>query len=301
MDAQITKRSALKFVILLGFVSLFADMTYEGARSIIGPYLSILGANAFIVGLASGFGELIGYSFRLLFGYLSDKTHKYWSFTIFGYIINLIAVPLLALAGNWPLSMFLIFMERFGKAVRSPAKDALLSYAAKQTGRGWGFGLHEALDQIGAILGPLFVTAILFYQNSYTKSFAWLIVPAVCSLAVLLVAWRLYPNPKDLEVQKISLQGTGLSKNYWTYIVAICCLATGFVDFPLVAYHFKKTDLMEDSYIPLLFSLAMAADGMAALIFGKLYDYKGMVILIIASIAACLFAPLTFLAMAIQL
>src|SRR6478735_3715750 len=122
MNQGLSKNTAIKFVILLGVVSLFADMTYEGARSINGQYLAILGASGTVVGIVAGFGELIGYAFRIVFGYFSDKTQRYWLFTIIGYIINLLAVPLLALAGNWPLAATLMVLERFGKAIRSPSK-----------------------------------------------------------------------------------------------------------------------------------------------------------------------------------
>ena len=141
--------TALKFVVLLGVVSLFADMTYEGARSIAGPYLALLGASGTIVGLVAGFGELMGFALRLLSGYLVDKTGQYWGLTIIGYGINMVAVPLLALAGHWELAAFFIIAERMGKAIRTPARDAMLSHATAEMGRGWGFGLHEAFDQVG--------------------------------------------------------------------------------------------------------------------------------------------------------
>ena len=185
MRSQITKKSAIKFVILLGIVSLFADMTYEGARSISGQYLAVLGASGTIVGIVAGFGEFIGYSFRLVSGYISDKTGKYWLMTFIGYTVNLLAVPLLALADNWPLAAAFMILERLGKAIRNPAKDAMLSYATQKIGRGWGFGLHEAMDQIGAIIGPLIVSAVLYHNGSYQMSFGMLLIPALCALSVL--------------------------------------------------------------------------------------------------------------------
>ena len=146
MDNTLFKNHALKFIILLGIVSLFADMTYEGARSITGPYLALLGASAAVVGFVAGFGELVGYALRLVSGYMADKTRRYWAMTIIGYAVNLLAVPLLALAGNWPMAAILLIAERMGKAIRTPPRDVMLSHAASQVGRGWGFGLHEAMD-----------------------------------------------------------------------------------------------------------------------------------------------------------
>lgn len=174
-------KNALKFVLLLGLVSLFADVTYESARSITGPYLAILGANAAVVGFVAGFGEFIGYGLRILFGIIADKTRRYWLITIAGYSINLLAVPALALAGRWETAAILITLERLGKAIRTPARDTMLSHASQSMGRGWAFGLHEAMDQVGAMVGPAIVAAILAYNGSYRYSFAVLIIPAVLS------------------------------------------------------------------------------------------------------------------------
>lgn len=189
---HITKTTALKFVVLLGVVSLFADMTYEAARSITGPYLALLGASGTIVGIVAGFGELVGYALRLVSGIVADKTGKYWSITVVGYAINMIAVPLLALAGRWELAAFFIVAERLGKAIRTPARDAMLSHATAEMGRGWGFGLHEALDQVGAMLGPLIVATVLYFNGSYQAGFAVLAIPAVLALSVLIAALYQY-------------------------------------------------------------------------------------------------------------
>src|SRR5216684_3332666 len=149
------RRRAILFIVFLGIVSLFGDMTYEGARSITGPYLGMLGVTATTIGIVSGFGELMGYGARLVSGYVGDRSGNYWAVTIVGYVLNLFAVPLLALAGAWQLAVVLIIAERIGRGIRAPVRDAMLSHAASQTGLGWGFGLHQALDQIGAVIGPL--------------------------------------------------------------------------------------------------------------------------------------------------
>jgi hypothetical protein len=154
-------KRAFRFVLLLGVVSLFADATYESARSITGPFLAILGASGAVVGIVAGFGELIGYALRLLSGYIADRTRQYWTLTIIGYFVNMGAVPLLAFAGRWEIAVVLIIAERVGKAIRTPARDAMLSHAATQIGRGWAFGVHEAMDQIGAVAGPLLLALIL--------------------------------------------------------------------------------------------------------------------------------------------
>jgi hypothetical protein len=152
-DRQLVSRRALRFVLLIGALSLFADFAYEGSRSIVGSYLGLLGASATIVGIVTGFGEFLGYALRLVSGRWADATHRYWPITIFGYVVQMAAVPLLALAGNWPVAALLVILERVGKATRNPPRDVMLSYAGRQMGgMGWAFGVNEALDQFGAMI-----------------------------------------------------------------------------------------------------------------------------------------------------
>lgn len=287
--------TALKFVVLLGIVSLFADMTYEGARSITGPFLAVLGTSATTVGIVAGFGELIGYALRLASGYWADRSGRYWAITIFGYFVNLLAVPLLALAGNWWIAACLIVLERTGKAIRTPARDAMLSHATLHAKRGWAFGLHEALDQTGATVGPLVVAAVLYWENGYRPAFAVLAVPAVLSLAVLFLARRLYPQPRSLESTAPQLQPAGFDERYWLYVAAACAVAIGYVDYPLIAYHFEHSGQFSREWIAVFYALAMAVDGLAALVFGYWYDRRGSVVLVAAIAIAAMFAPLVFL------
>jgi len=292
--SQITKGSALKFVILLGVVSLLADMTYEGARSVTGPYLEVLGASATAVGFFAGLGELIGYGLRIFTGLLADKTHKYWTITITGYCINLFAVPMLALAGNWQVAVLLMMLERTGKAIRTPARDAMLSHGTQQTGRGWGFGLHEAMDQIGAMTGPLIVSLVLFVNGGYKSAFVVLLIPALLAIAFLLLARALYPRPQDLEVEVVNVQGKGFPKVFWILLSAAALLGAGYADFPLIAFHFQKVSLASESVIPIFYAVAMGVDAIAALAFGKMFDRFGVPVLILATALSMFFAPLVF-------
>lgn len=289
------KRKALQFIVIMGIVSLFADMTYEGARSITGPYLALLGASGTVVGVVAGMGELLGYSARSIFGYISDRTGRYWTITMIGYTVNLLAIPLLALAGNWPLAVALIIIERFGKAIRTPAKDAMLSYATKQVGRGWGFGLHEALDQIGAVSGPLIVAVVLYFKGSYGMSFGILLIPALLALATLTLARFLHPNPEHLEGGERELSSEGLNKPYWIYVIGVSLVAVGYVDFPLIAYRFQQDHVFSEAWTPILYAIAMGVDGIAALILGRLFDKKKMSILILTTLLSAFFAPFVFL------
>jgi MFS family permease len=289
------KRSAMIFIILMGVVSLFADMTHEGARSVMGPFLALLGASATVVGFVAGFGELVGYAVRLPFGYLTDRTGRYWTITIAGYITNMLAVPLLALAGRWEVAALLIIMERAGKALRNPARDAMLSHATLDIGRGWGFGFHEAMDQIGAMLGPLVVVAVLYFKGTYRTAFATLLIPAILTIGVLVAARMLYPHPRDLESTLPELETKGLSRVFWIYMAAMALNAAGYADFPLIAYHFQKAATVKGDWVPVFYSVAMGVDALAALIFGRFFDRKGIPILVVAVLMSVFFAPLVFL------
>lgn len=293
-EAGVSRATALKFVVLLGVVSLFADMTYEGARSITGPYLGLLGASGTIVGIVAGFGELIGYAFRLVSGVIADKTGRYWAITLVGYAINMVAVPLLALAGHWELAAFFIVAERMGKAIRTPARDAMLSHATVEIGRGWGFGLHEALDQIGAMLGPLIVASVLHFRDSYQTGFAILAIPAVLALSVLVAARVLYPNPRDLEVEAPDLKRTKSFPPVFRWYLAAACVATGYADFPLIAYHLKTVSVVQEVWIPTFYAIAMGVDALAALVFGRLFDRSGLPILAVAVLISAPFALFVF-------
>ena len=295
LDKNPARRRAIRFIIFLGFVSLFADVTYEGARSIVGPYMDILGANAAVVGVVIGLGELIGYGFRIVAGYLVDKTRKYWLITIIGYAINLFAVPALALAGNWQMAAALIIAERFGKSVRAPARDAMLSGATSVTGHGAGFGLHEAMDQIGAVLGPVIMSLVLFFHHNYHTAFALLLIPAVISLFILLAARSNYKSPMQFETTNFHQSDDSLSGNFKIFIISSAFVALGFADFPLIAFHFKQIHLFPDSWIPLTYALAMGVDALASLVLGPFFDLHGFKILGYSLLITSIAAPLLFL------
>ncbi len=286
---------ALRLVILLGLVSLFADVTYEGARSIIGPFFAFLGASATVVGFVAGFGELVGYALRLFSGYFTDRTQKYWTIIISGYVVNLLAVPLLALTGRWETAAILLIVERMGKAIRTPARDAILSHATTRMGRGFGFGLHEALDQIGAVLGPLFITASLAFHHNYRLAFASLFLPALFALLVLSIARAQFPHPGELEPQATFLRTKGLPPIFWRYLFAIALITAGYADFALIAYHWKKQMIMAEVGIPLVYAIAMGTDAVSALFFGRLFDRYGIRLLALTTFLSTFFAPLVFL------
>jgi MFS family permease len=293
---QSSKTTALKFVLLIGIMSFFADFTYEGSRGIIGPYLAMLGAGAAIVAIVTGFGELLGYGLRLVSGSLSDRTGQFWPITIFGYVVQMASVPLLALAGSWQMAALLIILERVGKAIRNPPRDVMLSHAAKEMGGfGWAFGVHEALDQFGALFGPLAIAAVLAYRGEYRIAFAALLVPAVLTLSLLIVARLLYPRPEDMETNPPDIHSAGLPSVFWWYLAAAALVAAGFADFPLIAYHFAQAAVVPSPWVPVFYAVAMGVSGAGSLVFGRLFDRFGIAVLIPLTLISALFAPLVFL------
>lgn len=212
-----------------------------------------------------------------------------------GYGLNMIAVPLLALAGRWEIAAALMICERVGKAIRTPARDAMLSHATHQVGHGWGFGLHEAMDQAGAVVGPLIVAAVLATGGEYRTGFAVLLVPATVTLGILLLARWLYPSPRDLEPATPTYHGRGFPLAFWLYLAAAALVAAGYADFPLIAYHFGKTSVVPAGWIPVFYAAAMGVDALAALAFGRCFDRFGLATLIVAVLCSAFFAPLVFL------
>jgi predicted MFS family arabinose efflux permease len=287
--------AALKFVLLIGVLSFFADFTYEGARSVYGPFLAGLSASAAVVSIVTGFGELVGYGFRLVSGRWADRTGNFWAIAIFGYFVQLLAVPALALANNWPTAAALIVLERFGRATRNPPRDAMLSHAGSEIGFGWAFGVHEALDQFGALFGPLMVAAMLAWKGSYRFAFAALLIPMAICLSMVLIAHHIYPRPHDLEVKTGNASGKGLPRVFWIYLAGAALVAAGFADFPLIAFHFARASIVPKEMVPVAYSIAMGISGMGSLLFGRWFDRAGVILLIPLTLIATAFAPLVFL------
>jgi MFS family permease len=286
--------TAFRFVLVIGIANLFADMTYEGARSSTGQFLGTLGASAAVVGFTAGLGELLGYVLRSIFGFIADKTGKYWILTICGYVINMLAVPALALTGAWPVAAALIITERTGRAIRKPSTEAMLSFAGKHIGQGWVFGLNEALDQTGAALGPLILSLTLFERGNYQTGFALLLIPALITIVVILAARYFFPQPHDLEPAE-AVRAEHFSAAFWWYLGANACIGAGLADFALIGFHFQKTAAVAKDLIPAFYAAAMATGALGGLIFGKLFDRFGLIVLLAVFFLSAFFAPLVFL------
>lgn len=295
-DSPTMRRRALHFVLLIGVLSLFADFTYEGSRSIVGSYLGLLGASATIVGIVTGFGEFLGYGLRLVSGRWADASRRYWPITIVGYVVQMAAVPLLALAGHWPVAALLVILERVGKAIRNPPRDVMLSHAGEQMGgMGWAFGINEALDQCGAMIGPLVVAGVLAVRHDFRLAFAVLAVPALLTLIFLGIARIAYPTPEEFAPPKQSQSSSaGLPSIFWIYLAGAALVGAGFADYPLIAYHFSKAQVVPATWIAIFYSVAMAVSGSGSLLFGRMFDRHGFKVLVTVTVIAAGFAPLVF-------
>ena len=305
---------AMLFILMFGVVSLFSDMTHEGASSIRGAYLDLLGASAGVIGFISGLGELIGYSMRYVFGKWVDKTKQYWSMTVAGYILDVLAVPALALVGEhgWIAACVLLVIQRMGKAIKKPAKDTIMSFAASQEGVGKSFGIQEVLDQIGAFLGPVLLYLVMLFRTEgtafeiYAACFAVLAIPGAITILLLLLTRRKFPNPEQFEPTPKEYVPFRLKKEFLLYIGGISLFAFGFIDYSIILMHVSRTytelaaglaetsALVSSGTLPLLYAGAMLVDAVAALFFGMLFDKKGIRALVWSTLLSAPFAVFVF-------
>ncbi len=275
-------RKAFITFIALGTVSLFADWTYEGSRSILGPYLGFLEASALVVGFAS-VGDLIGYLMRGAGGLIAHKlrsSRAFWGIVFLGYGINLLAVPALALAGNWEAGLTLIILERAGKGLRTPARDTILAEVTETFGKGKGFGLHELMDQVGAVVGPAFVMwALMSSGGDYRFTFKLLAVPALVALALIFIAFVNHPTVEALKSRE-GVKG-GLSRDFWLYTASMGLLSAGFMHWLLAGYVLQSGGIVAAD-VGLAYLVAMLSDAAVAFPAGVLYDRLGPKTLIAA-------------------
>ena len=285
---------AFTFVLTMGVVNLFGDMTYEGGAAMNGQFMATLGASAAIVSITAGVGEFLGYALRSVSGYIADRTGRYWLVTFIGYAINLFAVPAMALAGNWQVAALLILAERIGRALRKPTVEAMLSYTTGKHGRGWVYGVNTALDETGATLGPLIIALVLFFHSDYRTGYALLLISGLLALGSLVVARINFPVPARLEEGRTA-PASELGRSYWLYMAAATCFAAGLMSYELIAYHLATAKIVAENWIPLLLAFSTGCGVIASLVLGKLYDRARLPTLLAAVFLSSLFTPFAFL------
>ncbi|MBD3946270.1 MFS transporter [Nocardioides ganghwensis] len=281
-------------------------MVYEGARSVYGPLLAALGASAVVVGLVTGAGEAVALVARLAFGPLADRTGRYWTLTILGYGLTAVCVPLLALAprlgaAGLVFAATLILLERLGKAIRSPSKSALLAHVASAVGRGRGFGVHKALDQVGAFAGPLLVAGVVAVASVWA-GMAVLAVPGAIAMVLLVTLRRRVPDPGAYDVARAApavpsaprrgwwaeAVGAGLSGDFFRYAVAASLTTGALVTFGIIGYHLTVEGLLPVAAVPVVYAAAMAVEAIAALGVGAVYDRTGTRVLLVVPVLVAL-------------
>ena len=310
--------SPWQMIVGLGLVSLTVDMVADGARSVNGAFLAQLGASALVVGLVTGGADAVALLLRLATGPWVDRTARYWGFTIIGYLLTAVSVPLLAVApfaggAGLALASALLILERTGKAIRSPAKTVLLADAASAVGRGTGFGVHKALDQLGAFLGPLLVAAVAAVQGAYWPAFLWLIIPAVAAMLTLFWLRIRVPDtsvfrgrPSDAELTHASTPATadartGSTRATFLLFAGFAALTTfGLISFGVITFHLTDAALVPLPAVPLVYALAMLMAAVAALITGRAYDGLGVRTLVVVPVLTA-FVPALCLAVDLPL
>jgi len=286
-------KSAYLGILLLGTVSLLGDIVYEGSRGLVPEYLKFLGATAFLVGLVGGLGDFLGYAVRLISGFAVDATRAYWFFIILGY--GLIAsIPLLGISTGLEMAVMFVLFERLGKALRAPARDTVLSVVSKDVGAGKAFGLHELLDQVGGMTGPLIVAALmLFSGNDYHLTFSLLFLPFLVLVVALAYAYRRIGSTSMGEPPKVKGQKEKLTRPFYVYTVAILLNTVGLIPYTLILY---KTSVIVQAtnqqwIVPLIYFLIQGVDAPAALLSGYAYDKFGLKVLVLPFVLSA-FPPL---------
>lgn len=297
--------TAIRFILVFGVVSALMDMVYEGARSVTGPYLGALGASALLVSVVTGAGEAVALVLRLVFGRLADRPALRWTLALSGYALTALSVPLLGITDALWIACLLVLAERLGKAVRSPAKDTMLAEAGSAMGQGKAFALHEALDQVGALVGPLLVGAALALSGSYGPGFLLLAVPGIAAMLILSRLRRRVPDPGVYEpsaappappspapASPVPAQDTiagkpaPMPRQYWLYAAFSSLTMFGYATFGLLSFHLVATGLLPPSLVPVLYAAAMGVDAVAALVSGWLFDRVGLKVLLALPVLA---------------
>ena len=286
--ANISKRTAYVAILAMGLVSMLGDIVYESGRGIAPDYLRFLGASALLVGMVSGAGEFIGYAARLVSGNLADRSRAYWLFIFFGYGL-ILAIPLIGFTFSIEVVMALLLLERFGKALRSPSRDTVVSIVSKGVGSGKAFGFHEAIDQIGAVIGPLILAGVMFYTaNNYPIAFKILLIPFVLMLAAIAYTYRKIGKGVEVEVKNIKDEGISLTRGFWIYCIAVLLNTLGLFPVALILYSGASIlqPLGQQWIVPLLYVIVQGVDAPMALISGYLFDRVGVKLLTLPFILA---------------
>ena len=246
---------------LLGLVSFFNDSASELVYPLVPLYLaSVLMAGPKALGIIEGIAEATGSLLKLFAGVLADRTRstKYW--VVGGYSLAALGRPLLALAGSWPVVLTLRFSDRVGKGLRSSPRDAMLALSVAPHQRGLAFGFHRAMDNAGAVVGPLLAAWLLYRGMPIRDILLWTLVPGVMTVALALCIRE--PH-REMPLHKPTFSWTmqGFPPVFKRYLLVLALFTLGNSSNMFLLLRAREMGLAE-SQVPLLWALA---SGMAML------------------------------------
>ncbi len=283
-------------VFALGFASFFTDVSSEMVFSLLPTFLlGLPGASVAILGFVEGTAEALSYALRAVSGIFSDKFRKRKLFVLVGYGVSNAVKPLFAVA-RAPLDVLVIRVsDRVGKAVRTSPRDALLSESVSEKHRGAAFGLHRALDQAGAIVGPVLASAALLFLGLAIRDVFWLsLIPGTIALLILLFFVKERVSKSAGEFHLLAGIKTVLKGNFSRILVIVGIFSLGAFNFSFVLLNAQEAGIA-DSLIPLVYAAVNVAHVAVAIPAGVFSDRVGKEKVMVLGYGVFLFSVLLIL------
>ncbi len=273
---------------LIGLISLVNDSASEMMYPLIPLYLSgVLMAGPRVLGLIEGVAEAIASLLKLWAGVMVDRSGRSKPWIIGGYGLAGLARPAIAFVGNWPLLLVLRVADRIGKAVRAAPRDALLAASISSTQRGLAFGLHRAMDNSGAVIGPLLAWALLAHGLPLQQVFLWALLPGVACL-LLTTGLRDAPPPAA-PPPGFSWALASLPVPLRRYLAVVALFTLGNSSNMFLLLRAKELGVAE-AQVPLLWAAVSAVAALFSVPLGSLSDRVGrMRLLVVGYVAYALF------------
>ena len=237
-------------VFLMGLVSLFTDISSESIQSILPLFIIEIGGSVLILGLISGITNAIANILKGITGWMSDKINKRKPFIVAGYSLSNLSKPLIGLSPSWEMVLGLKTTDRVGKGLRTSSRDALISFYATKKGK--AFGLHRAMDTLGAVLGSLLAFLLLLYAWSFSQIIFFSIIPGLIAIALILPVKDVSPEELDKKLgKKIKKEKSEkIDKNFIKLIVILGVIE--FASLDVVFLIIRATDYIPSNLIYLI-------------------------------------------------
>lgn len=274
------KKFGRRNFLLVSFTSLFTDISTEMMYPLIPGFIRSLGASNVLVGLIEGIAEATAALAKAAFGWLSDRIRHRKLFIFLGYGLSALSKPLMGFAGSWFQVLALRFVERLGKGVRTPARDALIAQSVSKKRRGLGFGFHRAADSIGAATGPLLAMLLLYFSHNNVRLVFYLsIIPALVGLCLVIFIREV--KTLSQSVAEARRQG-GLNPRFiwFTAVIVIFTLGNSSNAFLLLRAQDSRIAL---ELMPLLWAVYNLVSAITSPLAGWVSDHIGRKQTILAS------------------